>query len=143
MQFINLQEQYKQLKADINTRINAVLEHGQYILGPEVGELEEQLANYVGAKYCISVANGTDALMIALMALGIKPGDEVITTPFTFIATAEMIALVGAKPVFVDIDPDTYMIDVKKIAAAITEKTKCIMPVSLYGQCADMDAINH
>lgn len=142
MQFIDLKSQYEQLKSDVTTRINAVLNHGQYILGPEVAELEGVLAAYVGAKHCIAVANGTDALMIAMMALGIEPGDEVITTPFTFIANGEMIALLGAKPVFVDIDPHTYNIDVNQIEAAITNKTKCIMPVSLYGQCADMDVIN-
>ena len=142
MQFIDLQKQYSQLKKDINARISAVLNHGQYILGPEVQDLEQHLEKYVGAKHCITVANGTDALMIAMMALGIKPGDEVITSPFTFIANAEMIALLGAKPVFVDIQPDTYNIDANKIEAAITAKTKCIMPISLYGQCADMDSIN-
>jgi len=142
MQFINLKKQYQILKANIETRINTVLEHGQYILGPEVSELEERLANYVGVNHCISVANGTDALMIAMMALNIQPGDEVITTPFTFIANGEMIALMGAVPVFVDIDERTYNIDVNKIERCITNKTKCIMPVSLYGQCADMDAIN-
>jgi UDP-2-acetamido-2-deoxy-ribo-hexuluronate aminotransferase len=142
MQFINLQKQYHLLKSDINTRINTVLNHGQYILGPEVQEFEENLANYVGVKHCISVANGTDALMIAMMALGISQDDEVITTPFTFIANGEMIALLRAKPVFVDIDPHTYNIDVNQIESAVTDKTKCIMPVSLYGQCADMDTIN-
>ncbi|MDX1901426.1 MAG: DegT/DnrJ/EryC1/StrS family aminotransferase [Gammaproteobacteria bacterium] len=142
MQFINLARQYAQYKNQIDKNIQAVLDHGQYILGPEVYTLEEKLAEYVGVKHCITVANGTDALMIAMMALDIHPGDEVITTPFTFIATGEMIALIGAKPIFVDIDPNTYQIDASKIAAAITNKTKCIMPVSLYGQCADMDAIN-
>ncbi len=142
MQFTDLRQQYERIKTDITTRINTVLNHGQYILGPEVQELETTLANYVGVKHCISVANGTDALMIAMMALGIQSGDEVITSPFTFIAHAEMIALLGAKPVFVDIDPHTYNIDVNQIEAAITPKTKCIMPVSLYGQCADMDTIN-
>src|SRR5579872_7293470 len=111
MQFIDLRKQYEQIKPAIHAHINAVLEHGQYILGPEVNTLENQLAAYVGVKHCITVANGTDALLIAMMALGIKPGDEVITTPFTFIANAEMIALLGAKPVFVDIDPRTYNID--------------------------------
>ncbi len=142
MQFINLRKQYDQIKSDIEARIHTVFNHGQYILGPEVAELEKTLADYVGVKHCIAVANGTDALLIALMALGIKRGDEVITSPFTFIANGETIALLGAKPIFVDIDPNTYNIDVNKIESAITSKTKCIMPVSLYGQCADMDMIN-
>lgn len=140
--FIDLRAQYQALKPQIQERINRVLEHGQYIMGPEVKELEEKLAAYVGAKHCISASSGTDTLLIAMMALGIGPGDEVITTPFTFIATGEMIALLGAKPVFVDIDPRTYNIDPSKIEAGITSKTSAIMPVSLYGQCADMDAIN-
>jgi UDP-2-acetamido-2-deoxy-ribo-hexuluronate aminotransferase len=142
MQFIDLHKQYDQLKSAINARINTIFHHGQYILGPEVFELEKRLAEYVGVKHCISVANGTDALMIAMMALGIQPQDEVITSPFTFIANAETIALLRAVPVFVDIDPDTYNIDAKLIRAAMTSQTKCIMPVSLYGQCADMNAIN-
>lgn len=142
MQFIDLKAQQDRIREDIDRRIAAVLEHGQYIMGPEVAELEERLADYVGVKHCIGVSNGTEALQIAMMALGIGPGDEVITTPFTFIATGEMIALIGAKPVFVDIDPDTYNMDPSKIEAAITPKTKAIMPVSLYGQCADFDAIN-
>jgi len=141
MQFINLQEQYKRLKTVIDTNLHQVLEHGQFILGPEVNELEKKLADYVGVKHCITVANGTDALMIALMAIGIQPGDEVITTPFSFIASGEMIALLGAKPVFVDIDRDTYNIDTHQIEKAITAKTKCIMPVSLYGQTADMQTL--
>ena len=140
--FIDLKIQYQRIEADVNARIKKVLEHGQYILGPEVGELEEKLADYVGSKHCIGVSSGTMALHIALLALDIGPGDEVITTPFTFIATAETIALVGAKPVFVDIDPKTYNIDPTKIEATITDKTKAIMPVSLYGQCAEFDAIN-
>jgi UDP-2-acetamido-2-deoxy-ribo-hexuluronate aminotransferase len=142
MQFIDLKKQYQLLAPRIQQRMQTVLEHGQYILGPEVTELEQKLAAYTGASHCVTVANGTDALMIAMMALNIKPGDEVITTPFTFIANAEMIALLGAKPVFVDIDPDTYNIDASKIPAAMTSRTRCIMPVSLYGQCADMNAIN-
>lgn len=142
MQFIDLKTQYKRLENSIQRRIQTVLEHGQYIMGPEVKELEDKLASYVGTKYCIGVANGTDALQIAMMAIDIKPGDEVITPCFTFIANAEMIALLGAKPVFVDIDPRTYNIDAHKIEASITSKTKAIMPVSLYGQCADMDTIN-
>lgn len=142
MQFIDLKAQYRRIEDDVNQRIRAVLEHGQYILGPEVAELEQKLAAYTGAKHCIGVSDGTTALQIALMALGIGPGDEVITTPFTFIATGEMIALVGATPVFVDIDPLTYNIDPAKIESAISPRTKAIMPVSLYGQCADFDAIN-
>lgn len=142
MQFIDLAAQYQYLKKKIDTRIQGVLNHGQYILGPEVYELEEKLANYTGAKYCIAVANGTDALQIAQMAFGIGPGDEVITPGFTYIATAETVALLGAKPVYVDIDPKTYNLDPSKIEAAITSKTKAIIPVSLYGQCADFDPIN-
>ncbi|MCY3134270.1 DegT/DnrJ/EryC1/StrS family aminotransferase, partial [Acinetobacter baumannii] len=118
------------------------LTHGQYILGPEVIELEEKLASYVGAKHCITCANGTDALQIAQMAFGIGPDDEVITPGFTYIATAETVALLGAKPVYVDVNPKTYNLDVEKLEAAITPRTKAIIPVSLYGQCADFDAIN-
>jgi len=140
--FIDLKTQQKKIRQSIDERIDKVLEHGQYIMGPEVKELEEKLAQYVGVKYCISMANGTDALMIALMALDIKPGDEVITTPFTFIATAEVTVFLGAIPVFVDIDPKTYNLDPNKLEQAITPRTKAIMPVSLYGQCADIDAIN-
>lgn len=142
MQFIDLKAQYRRVEVDVNQRIQTVLNHGQYILGPEVVELERQLAEFVGVKHAIGVSDGTTALLIALMALGIGVGDEVITTPFTFIATGEMIALLGAKPVFVDIDPQTYNIDVNKIESAITSKTKAIMPVSLYGLCADFDPIN-
>lgn len=142
MQFIDLKTQYQRIKQDVNARIQKVLENDKYILGPEVSEFEKKLAIFTGSKYCIAVANGTDALLIAMMALGIGRGDEVITTPFSFIATAETIVLLGAIPVFVDIDPKTYNIDPKKIAAVITTKTKAIMPVSLYGQCADMDVIN-
>ena len=142
IEFINLKTQYQSIKAEMDRRIHAVLDHGQYIMGPEVKELEEKLAAYVGAKHCITASSGTDTLLIAMMALGIGHGDEVITTPFTFIATGEMIALLGAKPVFVDIDPRTYNIDPSKIEAAITPRTRAIMPVSLYGQCADFDAIN-
>lgn len=142
MEFIDLRTQYRELKESIHSRIERVLEHGQYIMGPEVRELEEKLAAYTGAAHCITVASGTEALLISLMALGIKAGDEVITTPFTFVATAEVIALLGAKPVFVDIEPDTCNIDAGLIEAAITPKTRAIMPVSLYGQPADMDEIN-
>ena len=142
MEFIDLKAQYQRLQPKIEARIRRVLEHGRYIMGPEVGELEEHLAGFVGSKHSVAVSSGTDALLIAMMALGIRSGDEVITTPFTFISSAETIALLGAKPVFVDIDPRTYNIDPQRIEAAITRRSRCIMPVSLYGQCADMDAIN-
>lgn len=142
MNFIDLKTQYQELKAEIDAGIARVLDHGQYILGPEVAELEEKLAAYTGAKHCISVANGTDALQIAQMALGIGAGDEVITPGFTYIATAETVALLGAKPVYVDICPHTYNLDPALLEAAITPRTKAIIPVSLYGQCADMDTIN-
>lgn len=140
--FIDLKTQYQSLKPQIQARIDRVLEHGQYIMGPEVKELEEKLARYTDSKHCITVASGTEALLISLMALGIRPGDEIITTPFTFVATAEVIVLLGAKPVFVDIEPDTCNIDPSLIEAKITGKTRAIMPVSLYGQPADMDEIN-
>jgi UDP-2-acetamido-2-deoxy-ribo-hexuluronate aminotransferase len=140
--FIDLKAQYRALQPQIQARINAVLEHGQYIMGPEVKELEDKLSAYTGASHCITVASGTEALLMSLMALGIGPGDEVITTPFTFAATAEVIVLVGAKPVFVDIEPDTCNINAALIEAKITPRTKAIMPVSLYGQVADMDEIN-
>lgn len=142
IEFIDLKAQYKALKASIDARIQRVLDHGQYIMGPEVRELETRLEEYTGAKHCITVASGTEALLISLMAVGIKPGDEVITTPFTFVATAEVIVLLGAIPVFVDIEPDTGNIDAHKIEAAITPRTRVIMPVSLYGQPADMNEIN-
>uniref|UniRef100_A6VTH8 DegT/DnrJ/EryC1/StrS aminotransferase n=1 Tax=Marinomonas sp. (strain MWYL1) TaxID=400668 RepID=A6VTH8_MARMS len=142
MQFIDLAAQQARIKDKIDAGIQKVLAHGQYILGPEVAELEEKLAAFTGAKHCISVANGTDALQIAQMAFGIGPGDEVITPGFTYIATAETVALLGAKPVYVDVCPKTYNLDPEKLEAAITPKTKAIIPVSLYGQCADFDAIN-
>src|SRR4051812_2417099 len=142
MEFTDLKTQYRALQGEIDTRMRRVLEHGQFILGPEVQELEEKLAAYTGAKHCITVASGTEALLIALMALDVKAGDEVITTPFTFVATAEMIALLGARPVFVDVEEDTANIDASRLAAAVTAKTRVIMPVSLYGQPADMDEIN-
>lgn len=140
--FIDLKTQYQALKPQIQARIDAVLEHGQYIMGPEVKELEDKLASFTGAKHCITCASGTEALLMSLMALGIGPGDEIITTPFTFVATAEVIVLLGAKPVFVDVEPDTCNINADLIEEAITPRTKAIMPVSLYGQTADMDAIN-
>lgn len=140
--FIDLKKQQNRIKDKIDAGIQNVLTHGQYILGPEVIELEEKLAAYVGAKHCITCANGTDALQIAQMAFGIGLGDEVITPGFTYIATAETVALLGAKPVYVDVNPKTYNLDVEKLEAAITPRTKAIIPVSLYGQCADFDAIN-
>ena len=142
MQFVDLKTQYANLKEPIQARINVVLEHGQYSMGPEVGELELRLAEFVEVRHCVSVSSGTDALLVAMMALGIGRGDEVITTPFTFIATGEMIALLGAIPIFVDIDPITYNIDHALIESAITAQTKAIMPVNLYGQCAAFDEIN-
>lgn len=142
MDFIDLKTQYRRIREPVNARIQAVLDHGQYVLGPEVAELERRLAEFVGVKHCIAASSGSDTLLIALLALGIGRDDEVITSPFTFIATGEMIALAGAKPVFVDIDPSTYNIDPTLIEAAITPRTRAIMPVSLYGQCADFDAIN-
>ena len=149
MQFIDLKVQQEQLLADgrslreaINSRIACVLDHGQYILGPEAAELEQCLAAFVGVEHCIAMASGTDALLIALMALGVGAGDEVITTPFSFIATAETIALLGAVPVYVDIDANTYNLDPRQLEAAITPRTKAILPVSLYGQPADFVAIN-
>lgn len=142
IEFIDLKAQQARLKDKIEAGIQNVLTHGQYILGPEVKELEEKLAAYVGAKYCITCANGTDALQIAQMAFGIGPGDEVITPGFTYIATAETVAILGATPVYVDVNPNTYNLDVEQLEAAITPRTKAIIPVSLYGQCADFDAIN-
>jgi UDP-2-acetamido-2-deoxy-ribo-hexuluronate aminotransferase len=140
--FIDLKTPYKALKSKIDANIQKVLDHGAYVNGPEVAELETKLAEFTGTKYALTCASGTDALVIPLMALGIGQGDEVITTAFSFIATAEVIVLAGAKPVYVDIDPKTFNIDVSKIEKAITPKTKAIMPVSLYGQVADMDEIN-
>ncbi len=140
--FVDLKTQQTTIRPLLERNIETVLRHGQYIMGPEIKQLEERLAEYAGVKHCITVSDGSKALLIAMMALGIKPGDEIITSPFTFIATGEMIVLLGAKPVFVDIDPRTYNIDPSKIEAVITRKTKAIMPVSLYGQCADYDAIN-
>ena len=142
MHFTDLKAQYAALKPDIDARIQRVLDHGQYIMGPEVAELERALAAFTGSRHCVTVASGTEALLIALMALGIGPGDEVVTSPFTFAATGEVIVLVGATPVFVDVEPDTCNLDARQLEAAVTPRTKAIMPVSLYGQAADMDAIN-
>ena len=142
IEFIDLKAQYSDLKQSIDERIHRVLDHGQYIMGPEVRELEERLEAYTKAKHCITCASGTEALLMSLMALGIGPGDEVITTPFTFVATAEVMVLLGVKPVFVDIERDTCLMDASLIEEKITSRTKAIMPVSLYGQVCDMDAIN-
>lgn len=142
MNFIDLVAQQDRIRDKLNANIQKVLAHGQYILGPEVHELEEKLAEYTGAKYCITCANGTDALQIAQMAFGIGLGDEVITPGFTYIATAETVAVLGAKPIYVDIDPKTYNLNVEQLEAAITSRTKAIIGVSLYGQCADFDVIN-
>jgi UDP-2-acetamido-2-deoxy-ribo-hexuluronate aminotransferase len=140
--FVDLRTQQDLIRPTLETGIHRILHHGQYILGPEVTELEQRLAAYTGAAHCVTAASGTDALLISLMALGIGPGDEVITTPFTFVATVEVIVLVGATPVFVDIDPGTCNLDVRQLEAKIGDNTKAIMPVSLYGQPADMDEIN-
>lgn len=139
--FANLQYQYQLYKTEIDNAIHGVLDKSNYIMGEEVTQLESSLEEFTGAKYAITCSSGTDALLLAMMTLDIKPGDEIITTPFTFIATAETIALMGAVPVFVDIDEKTYNMDPSKIEKKITNRTKAIMPVSLYGQPADMDTI--
>lgn len=141
MQFIDLKTQYQKIKQPILDRITQVLEHGQYINGPELKELEEELMKFTGAKHALGCASGTDALLLAYMALGIGPGDEIITTPFTFFATAETALLLGIKLVFADINPETYNLDPEKIESKITSKTKAIVPVSLYGQCAELEKI--
>lgn len=143
MEFIDLKSQQKRIRQSIDKRIAAVLDHGQYIMGPEVFELESRLVEFLGCKHAIGVSSGTDSLMMALMALGVGPGDEVITVPYTWISTAEVIALLGAKTVFVDIEEDTWNINPALVAQAITDKTKAIMPVGIYGQTSDMTAINH
>ena len=140
--FIDLQAQYQAYKPEIDIAIQNVLNSSQYIMGPEVKKLEEGLAIYTSSKHAIACSSGTDALLIALMAIDIQPGDEVITTPFTFISSSEVVSLLGAIPVFVDVDTDTLNIDASKIKEKITDKTKAIIPVSLYGQVADMDEIN-
>jgi UDP-2-acetamido-2-deoxy-ribo-hexuluronate aminotransferase len=140
--FADLAAQYAALKDEIDGRIARVLEHGQFILGPEVGEMEKALASYVGARQCIAVASGTEALLMSLMALGVGPGDEVIVPAFTFAATAEVVVLVGATPVLVDVEPDTCNIDASLVEGAITERTRAIIPVGLYGQPPDMAEIN-
>jgi UDP-2-acetamido-2-deoxy-ribo-hexuluronate aminotransferase len=142
MQFIDLKTQYEQSHVEIDRRMRAVLEHGQFIMGPEIAELENELSSYVGVKHCITVSSGTASLEIAMRALGIGRGDEVITVPFTWISSAETISLVGATPVFVDIDLATYNMNAELLEAAITKHTKAIMPVGLFGQISDLRAIN-
>ena len=139
---IDLKSQYRSIETEVNERIAKVLEHGHYIMGPEVLDLETKLAGYVGAKHCITVSSGTDALLISLMALGIKAGDEVVIASFTFVSTAEVVVLLGATPVFVDVEASTCNVNPDLIAESITEKTKAIIPVSLYGQPSDMSKIN-
>lgn len=142
MEFIDIKHQYRLYKDEINKAIQEVLDAGCFIMGPQIKSLEEKLARFVNVKHCISVSSGTDSLLIALMALDIGPGDEVITVPFTWISSTEVIALTGATPVFVDINPDTYNIDISQIENAITPRTKAILPVSLFGQMADLISIN-
>ena len=142
MDFIDLKTRLARVRGRLDERVTAVHDHGQDILGPEVAELEEVLADYVGTKHCVGVSSGTDSLLIALMALEVGPGDEVVTVSYTWISTAEVIALVGAKPVFVDIDPDTWNMDPSQLEGVITKRTKAIIPVGIYGQPPDMDAIN-
>ncbi|KTD60715.1 DegT/DnrJ/EryC1/StrS family aminotransferase [Legionella shakespearei] len=142
MQFIDLKTQTQRIEASLYARIKKIIDQSDFIMGSDLHELESVLAEYVGVSHALAVSSGTDALLIALMALGVSAGDEVITSPFSFFATAEVIALLGAKPVFVDIDKDTYNLDPLKLEVAITSKTKAIIPVSLYGQCADYDSIN-
>jgi UDP-2-acetamido-2-deoxy-ribo-hexuluronate aminotransferase len=142
MQFIDLKAQYRRIQGEVDRRMQQVFAHGQFVMGPEIKELEIRLAEYVGVRHCVALSSGTDALLVALMALGISAGDEVITSPFSFMATASMIKMLGAVPVFVDIDPRTYNLNPALIEQAITHKTRAILPVNLYGQCADYDAIN-
>jgi UDP-2-acetamido-2-deoxy-ribo-hexuluronate aminotransferase len=142
MQFIDLKTQYQRYQSEIDARMKAVLEHGKFVMGPEIAEMEQGLAKYVGVEHCISVSSGTHSMEIALRALDIGPGDEVITVPFTWISSAEVIMLVGATPVFVDIEADYFNLDVSKLEKAITPRTKAIIPVSLFGQMPDYRAIN-
>ncbi|HCK76070.1 MAG TPA: aminotransferase DegT [Gammaproteobacteria bacterium] len=142
MRFIDLETQQDRIRTDLEEGIHRVLHHGRYVLGDEIDQLEAQLAEMSGAPHCICVSSGTDALLAALMAIELKPGDEVITSPFTFFSTAETIALLGGVPIYVDIDPETFNLDPGRIDAAISPRTRAIMPVSLYGQCAEMDEIN-
>lgn len=133
---------YKNHKNEYDQAISTTLNHGRFIMGPEIKDVESQLASFCHSKHCITVSNGTDALMIALMALDVGHNDEVITVPFTWISTAEVVCILGAKPVFIDVDPKTYNMDVSQLESKITSKTKAIIPVSLYGQMADLEEIN-
>ena len=142
MEFIDLKTQQARIRDKIESRITTVLDHGRYIMGPEIPELEEKLAEYAGTAHCITCASGTDALLLALMALDIQPGDEVVTVPYTWISTAEVISMLKAVPVFVDIQPETFNMDPDQLESAITPRTRAIMPVGIYGQCADMTRIN-
>jgi len=142
LEFIDLKTQQDGIRPGLERRLHRVLHHGQYIMGPEVAELEKRLADFAGVEHAVTCASGTDALLIAFMALDVGPGDEVITVPYTWISTAEVVALLGAKPVFADILPDTFNMDPDLVEAAITPRTKAVLPVSLYGQCADMARIN-
>src|SRR6185369_3848666 len=142
MEFIDLKSQYRRYQSEIDARMSKVLEHGQFIQGPEIFELEKILADYVGVAQCITVSSGTTSLEIALRALEIGPGDEVVTIPFTWISTAEVIALVGAKPVFVDIDPITFNIDPERLGSVLSPRVKALLPVSLFGQMPDYERIN-
>ena len=136
--FNDLNIQQEKIYNNLNKSIRRVFKHGKYIMGPEIDRLEKKLSSYVNSKYCITVSSGTDALLISLMALNISKGDEVITSPFSYFATSEVILMLGAKPIYVDIDLLTYNIDVNKIENKITNKTKAIMPVSIFGKCADL-----
>ena len=142
MDFIDLKSQYRDIKAEVDSKINSIISRTAFIGGPEIKELEEKLASYTGAGYAVGCGSGTDALILPLLALGIKPGDEVMTTPFTFIATAEVVSFIGATPVFADIDPKNYNIDINQIEEPDNTRTRAIIPVSLYGQVPDMDGIN-
>lgn len=141
IQMVDLQGQYAKIKGEMDSALQEVLSSARFVRGPEVTAFEEELASYTGAAHVVSCASGTDALQLALMALGLQPGDEVITVPFTFVSTVEVIVLLGLKPVFVDVRPDTFCMDVTQVESVITPRTKAIIPVHLFGQCADMEPI--
>jgi UDP-2-acetamido-2-deoxy-ribo-hexuluronate aminotransferase len=142
MEFIDLKEQYRRYQTELERRLHAVLDHAHFVMGPEIAELEDALARFIGVRHCVTVSSGTASLEIALRALELGPGDEVITVPFTWISTAEVIALVGARPVFVDIEPHSFNMDADRLEGAITPRTRAIIPVSLFGQMADYGRIN-